>query len=506
VDSSTHFDVVIVGAGPAGCVLANRLTEDEGRAVALLEAGPDYGPDLSMWPEEMRDASDVAPNSHSWGFLHAGRPADNQLALTRTRVVGGTSTVNGCVWLRGSAVDYDGWEALGNPGWSFDGLLPYFRRSETDPMGGPMHGLDGPVPISRLQDAELTPVDRAFISAANQLGFPDAADLNGDRSQHQCVGPPPKNVSDGVRMNAAFTYLAPVRSRPNLTIVPNTIVDRVLLDGGRAIGVQTGNGSVFSAGEVVLTAGAFSTPAILMRSGIGPADHLRALGITVVLDVRGVGENLLDHPLVNGLMECSISSGGEPPARTFAPISIRARGANSKEEIDYHIFNGQSFDHDRGGWNFWLSISLQTARSRGRVRLIAADPNATLDIDHNYYSDPNDLEIVCDAVEMVNELVRTAPLAHIVKPLPGRAMVWRNRDELQTKVRRGVGTTFHPSGTCRMGPATDPESIVDVDGRVYGVDGLRIADASIFPTIPRANIHCTIVAAAEKLSDKMRNA
>jgi choline dehydrogenase len=230
------------------------------------------------------------------------------------------------------------------------------------------------------------------------------------------------------------------------------------------------------------------------------------LDIPVVLNASGVGENLLDHPLVNGLMECSISSGSEPAARTFFPIAIRAPGANSKEEIDYHIFHGQSFDNDRGGWNFWLSISLQTARSRGRVRLISTDPNETLDIDHNYYSDPNDLEFVCDAVELVNELVRTAALADVVKPLPGRAMVWQDREELQAKVRRNVGTTFHPSGTCRMGTTSDPGSVVDVEGRVYGVDGLRIADASIFPTIPRANIHCTIVAVAEKLSDAIRNA
>ncbi|MFL5760659.1 MAG: GMC family oxidoreductase [Thermomicrobiales bacterium] len=506
VTSSSRFDVVIVGAGPAGCVFANRLTEDSDRTVALLEAGPDYGSDPGAWPDEMRDITEIAPDSHSWGFTHVGRTEDNALALSRARVVGGTSTVNGCIWLRGSAVDYDEWEALGNPGWSFDDLLPYFRRSETDPAGGPMHGSDGPVPISRLPATAQTKVDHAFISAATALGFPESADLNCGRAQIPCVGPPPKNVVDGVRMNAAFTYLAPARSRPNLTIMPDSHVDRVALDGQRAVGVRTVDGRVLEAGEIILCAGAFGSPEILMRSGIGPADHLRELGIPVVAEVSGVGQNLLDHPLVGGLMECAIAPGNEPPSRTFFPILIKARGRRSTSEIDFHVFSGQSFDTVRGAWNLWLSVSLQTSRSRGKVRLTSADPAATLDIDHHYYSEPDDLEIVCDAVELVNQLVRTSPLSKLVEPIPGRAMVWRDRDELRSNVRQNVGTTFHPTGTCRMGPGSDSDSVVDVEGRIHGIAGLRVADASIFPMIPRANIHCTIVAVAEKLADAVRNA
>jgi choline dehydrogenase len=304
-------------------------------------------------------------------------------------------------------------------------------------------------------------------------------------------------------MNAAFTYLAPARSRSNLSVIPDTIVNRILFDGHRATGVETSGGETILGEEVVLCAGAFSTSAILMRSGIGPADHLQTFNIPVLVNAPGVGENLLDHPLVNGLMECSISPGSEPGARTFAPILVRNRAKLSDAEIDYHIFNGQSLDTSRNAWNFWLSISLETSRSRGRVRLTSADPEATLDIDHNYYAEPNDLEIVCDAVEFVNELVRTPPLSECVKPLPGRAIVWRDRDELRSIVRRNVGTTFHPSGTCRMGPASSDQSVVDASGCVHGLERLRVADASIFPTIPRANIHCTIVAVAEKIADLM---
>jgi choline dehydrogenase len=504
LESSARFDVIIVGAGPAGCVLANRLTEEANRTLALMEAGPDYGSEVGDWPEELRDASEVAMNSHSWGYQQAGRPSDNQLALARARVVGGTSTVNGCVWLRGSAADYDEWAALGNPGWTFDELLPYFKRAETDLIGGPLHGTAGPVPISRTHDVEVTPVDHAFIAAAEALGFPEVDDHNEGPIQRPSIGPPPRNVADGMRMNGAFTYLAPVRSRPNLAIVPNTLVDRILVENGRIVAVLTADGRVIQAGEVILCAGAFGSPAILMRSGVGQAAHLAQLGIAVVVDLPGVGENLLDHPLVNGLMECAIAPGNEPNSRTFAPMLLKARSSLSAAEIDFHVFDGQSFDAERNAWNLWMSVSLATARSRGTVRLTSTDPEATLEIDHNYFSDPKDLEMLCDSVELVNQLVRTSPLTEIVEPLPGRAITWTDRDDLRAKLRRNVATTFHPSGTCRMGPSSDPESVVDNEGRVHGIENLRVADASIFPTIPRANIHCTIVAVAEKLSDAIR--
>ena len=291
-----RFDLVVVGAGPAGCVLARRLTEDPGRTVALLEAGPDYGPDPIAWPADLRDPRNIFPDSHPWGYVHAGRPADRPLPLPRARVVGGSSTINACVWVRGSAADYDGWAALGNPGWSFADLLPYFRRAETDPLGGPFHGTDGPVPVFRVAEADLSPVDRALVAAAEALGFPRLADLNGEAAQRPGVGPTPKNIAGGMRMNAAFTYLAPARRRPNLTLVPDALVDRVCVEDGRATGVRTADGREVRGRQIVLCAGAYGSPAILLRSGIGPAADLRDLGIPVVADRPGVGAHLLDHP------------------------------------------------------------------------------------------------------------------------------------------------------------------------------------------------------------------
>jgi choline dehydrogenase len=503
------FDVVVVGAGPAGCVLANRLTEDPGRRVAILEAGPDYGPEPAAWPAEMRDRDGWHPDSHPWGYIHADRPTARPLPLPRARVVGGNSTINACVWLRGSAADYDDWAAGGNPGWGFADLLPYFRRAEADPLGGPLHGTDGPVPVFRVADADLSPLDRAFVASAKALGYQWVADLNGDTDQHPSIGLTPRNVQGAVRMNAAFTYLAPARSRPNLTLIPDALVDRVLVADGRAIGVRVADGREMRGREVVLCAGAYGSPAILLRSGIGPAADLRALAIPVIADRPGVGAHLLDHPNVifaNGDDEAAfrVNPASAPVDASMVPTVIKARSGQVDEDIDLYIVHGQFRDEARGEWVVWFGLNLEVAPSRGRMRLSAADPAATLDIDHAYLSDPAELEACCDGMELIRQLVSTPPVADMLDPVPGRVPTWGDRAELRAWVREHVGTTFHPSGTCRMGPASDHEAVVDHTGQVHGIAGLRVADASVFPTIPRANIHCTVVAVAEKLADAIR--
>lgn len=506
----TPFDIVIVGAGPAGCVLASRLTEDADRTVALLEAGPDYGPDPAAWPADLRDPMGIWPDSHSWGYAHADRPVGRSLALPRARVVGGSSTVNACLWVRGSAADYDRWAALGNPGWSFADLLPYFRRIESDPVGGPLHGTDGPVPVFRVAEGDLSPVDRALVASAEELNVPFVADANGSPAQQPSVGPMPRNVADGVRMNAAFTYLAPARPRPNLTVLPDALVDRVLIEDGRATGVRTADGREVRGREVILCAGAYGSPAVLMRSGIGPANQLQGLGIGVVADRPGVGETLRDHPIL------TIADNADEPAflvrpahapaeTTFIPILVRARSSQAADEIDLHLYSGQEWDADRGAWVLWLTLSLQFAVSLGRVRLTSPDPAATLDIDHAHLSEPADLEAMCEGVELATWLAATRPLADRIESLPGQVPAWGDRDELRAWVRERVGTTYHPMGTCRMGPGTDPGAVVDAEGRVHGVAALRVVDASIFPTDPRANLHCTTTTAvAEKIADVIR--
>ena len=287
-------DVLVVGGGSAGCVIAARLSEDPSCQVLLLEGGPDAAT-LAELPRDVVDASEPT-EGHDWGYKSEPDALGRSVSLPRARFIGGCSSTNGCFALRGAPADYDGWAQLGNAGWSFDEILPFFRRLETDAdFADDWHGVDGPLPIRRHPPSELNAVQLAFIDAARSSGIAYVEDHN--RPGALGVGPTPRNARDGVRMSTALTYLAAARGRPNLTIRGNAIVDRVVFDGARATGARLTNGEVIDADRVVLAAGTYATPAILQRSGVGPAALLATLGIRVVVDLPGVGENLVDHPL-----------------------------------------------------------------------------------------------------------------------------------------------------------------------------------------------------------------
>jgi choline dehydrogenase len=341
--------------------------------------------------------------------------------------------------------------------------------------------------------------DLAVIDAAVALGLERVDDINGAREQVPSVGPVPKNMIGYDRMNAAFSYLAPIRSRPNLRIMAETTVDRVRFDGRRAVGVVTTTGEQLDADLVVLAAGAYFTPGILNRSGYGAGAELERLGIPVTQDLPGVGKNLLDHPFAIGVIEGRIRPDAVFGQKLQGQAMVRSRSEGSSE-IDCHIYDAQYWDEELGAWLISMAVSMVNARSTGTVSLTSTDPTVMPRIEHRHFSDPGDLERMCDGIEFATELFRTPPLADLSEPIDERTWVTGDRDALRELVRRRAVTTNHCSGTAKMGPATDPLAVVDQTGRVYGADGLVVADSSVFPTCPRGNIHFPVVAVAEKIA------
>ena len=463
-------DIVVVGAGSAGCVLAARLSEDERCTVALVEAGPDYG--AAVLPEDVRSAADFTA-SHDWGYVSEETTGGKRIGLLRGRLVGGTSAVNACFALRGDPSVYDEWAALGNTGWSFENVLPTFAALEHDhDFDGPWHGHDGPLGIRRYRRDELTPVHAAFLNACRALGYPDGGDLNHPGAQGAALAP--TNAIDGVRQSAALTHLEPARDRPNLRIVSDAEVDRVLVSGARATGVQLSDGRQIRANEVILSAGAYGSPAILLRSGIGPADELGELGVTVHADVPGVGQNLVDHPVVwqfGGVDDAAPS--GSPAFQAVLSWTSRTAGTP-----DLHVFS--RYAHADGPL-LGVFASVMRPTSRGSVRLAGPDPATPPRIDPAFLTTSSDVERMGEAVEIARDVLHAEPLSNlIVQDLSASG-------DLAAHARSNVQTYFHAVGSCRMGPAGDPLAVVDPIGRMHAIEGLSVVDASIMPTIPSAN-------------------
>ena len=505
--SEKSFDTIIVGAGPAGCVLALRLTESEDSDVLLIDAGPDFGSDPSGWPAELLDPVGPELDTHSWGYAHRADKNGRRLQLPRGRVFGGCSSVNSCIWLHGSSADYDDWAALGNPGWDFANLAQHFEASQRDPLQSNDRPGDHLIDVWRTPQDQLSVIDNAILETAGELGMTLVDDLNGSHRQEPSAGPTPKNLRGGGRLNGALSYLAAARSRENLALRPNSLVDRVIFNGRRAVGVKTADGDEIFGREVILCAGAYGSPAILMRSGVGPSNHLSEMGIPIVADLPGVGENLMDHPYLapytSGRTMFFISDHAIPDRRIFIQTMIKARSRQVQEEIDLHIYPREQRD-ELGRWVLGFGVSLQYSRSRGRVRLTSTDPDAPLDIDHRYFADPIDLEALTDGIELLDQLVRTRPLANLLEGPARQDESDPSRESIQKVIRAEVGTTFHPSSSCMMGPATDPTSVVDQVGRVRRVERVRVVDASIFPIVPRCNLHAPTVAVAEHMAELIK--
>jgi choline dehydrogenase len=490
-------DLVIIGAGAAGCVLAARLSETRQRSVLLLEAGPDYQ-EPALLPPEIR-AGFNPTSSHDWGYASEPGAGVPTIPLWRGRLVGGCSATNGMFALRGHPADYDEWAALGNAGWSFDELLPFFCRSENDlDHGDSWHGHDGPLPIRRYPRPELGPGAAAFLDACAALGFERVADHNAPGAVG--AGPLPVNQVGGIRQSTALTYLAAARQRANLTVRGDCVIDRLLFEGRRAVGVRLAGGERIAAGHVVLAGGAFGSPAILLRSGVGPGAELRDLGIPVHMDLPGVGHSLADHPRLG--LRYAVPTNAVVDELQGCQAVLTMRSSANVAGHDLHVFPWAAFKVDPAesptGARMVLHAALTKPRSRGSVCLRSADPAAAPIIDPGWFTDPADMPRMRLAVRTARRLAATAPLAGVAleELFPGRAI--DNDVELDATIRTGLGTYFHPVGSCRMGSESDPDAVVDSRGAVHGIERLSIVDASIMPTIPAANTHLPTIALAER--------